>query len=97
MGAEQLTRDSVIHRSDAVIASQLGDDVVMMDVEEGVYYGLESVAARIWALTEQPTSIGTLCATLAGEYDVPPARCEQEVVTFIGELIDRRIVQVTIS
>lgn len=94
MSSEQLTLDATIRRSDALLSSNLGVEVVMMDIEEGSYYGLQTVAARIWELTEQPVSVGSLCDRLVAEYQVSAEQCQQEVIGFLCELVERRIVQV---
>ena len=94
MIADQLTQETIIRRSDALLSTSLGEDVVMMDVEQGAYYGLEAVAAHIWALTEQPLSVGSLCERLVTEYQISPEQCQQEVVAFLAELLNRHIVQI---
>ena len=94
MISDQLTLDAIIRRNDALLSTNLEDDVVMMDVEQGAYYGLEAVAARIWALTEQPLSVGSLCDRLVSEYQISPEQCQQEVLTFLGELLNQRLVQI---
>ena len=94
MISEQLTVDAIVRRSDALLSTSLGDDVVMMDVEQGAYYGLEAVAARIWALTEQPLSVGSLCDRLVTEYQISPEQCQQEVLAFLRELLNQHIVQI---
>ena len=94
MSSEPIALEAIVHRSEALLSTSLGEDVVMMDVEQGAYYGLEAVAARIWTLTEQPISVGAVCARLASEYEVSPEQCRQEVQSFLGELIQRRIIQV---
>lgn len=94
MISAQLTLDTIISRSDALLSASLGDDVVMMDVEQGAYFGLEAVAARIWALTEQPMSVGSLCERLVTEYQISPEQCQQEVLAFLGELLNQQIVQI---
>ena len=86
--------DTIICRSDALLSSNIGDDVVMMNIERGEYYGLEAVAARIWALTEHAVSVESLCERLAAEYDVVPEQCRREVLAFVDELLDHHIVQV---
>jgi Coenzyme PQQ synthesis protein D (PqqD) len=95
MIADQLTLATVIRRSDALLSTNLGDDVVMMDIEQGAYYGLEAVAARIWALTEQPVSVGSLCERLVSEYLISLEQCQAEVLAFVNELIGHHIVQVS--
>ena len=94
MISDQLTLDAIIRRSDALLSTSLGDDVVMMDVEQGASYGLEAVAARIWALTEQPLSVGSLCDRLVTEYQISPEQCQQEVLAFLGELLNQHLVQI---
>ena len=94
MISDQLTLDAIIRRNDALLSTNLEDDVVMMDVEQGAYYGLEAVAARIWALTEQPLSVGSLCDRLVTEYQISPEQCRQEVLDFLGELLSQHIVQI---
>lgn len=85
---------TVVQRSEAMLFNNIGDEVVMMDIEQGAYYGLEKVAARIWALTEQPASVAALCSRLTDEYEVAPETCRQEVTTFLGDLINHGILQV---
>ncbi len=95
MSQNQITPNTVISRSETLLFNNLGDDVVMMDIEQGSYYGLEEVAARIWELTENPVSVASICETLISEYDVPEQKCEQEVTAFIDDLINRKIIHIT--
>lgn len=94
MSQNQITPDTVISRSETLLSNNLGDDVVMMDIEQGAYYGLEEVAARIWELTEKPVSVASICETLTAEYDVPKQKCEQEVEKFLDDLLNRNVVQI---
>jgi trimethylamine:corrinoid methyltransferase-like protein len=77
-----------------MLFNNIGDEVVMMDIEQGAYYGLEKVAARIWNLTEHSASVSMLCDRLAAEYDVPSETCRTEVTAFLGTLVERGIVNV---
>ena len=94
MELQPLTLDTTITRSSSLLSSNLAGDVVMMDIEQGSYYGLETVAARIWTLTEQPITISALCENLVSEYNIAPEQCQQEVMTFLSELLVRRIIQI---
>ena len=94
MNYETISNETVICRSEALLSNNLGDDVVMMDIEQGSYYGLEGVAARIWELTENPVSFGKVCEQLSNEYDILPDKCRQEVTSFLDDLLERKIVMV---
>lgn len=93
MISNHFTASSVIRQNESLMSSNLGDDFVMMDVDRGTYYGLEAVAARIWSLAQQPVSVDSLCCQLSEEYDISPDVCRQEVLAFLRELLDHKIMQ----
>ena len=77
---------SRVVRSEAIDFAEIDDTVVMMDVDEGRYYELDAVGARVWALIECGPRLTEVCAALAAEYDVRPETCRVEVVAFLAEL-----------
>jgi hypothetical protein len=94
MSEDQIAPETMIRRSEALLFNNLGSDIVMMDIEQGSYYGLEGVAARIWEFTENPVSVRSLCDRLTSEYEVSPEQCRQDVIEFLNDLLKRNIVQV---
>ena len=70
-----MTAETIIRRSDAILATALGDKTVMMDVEQGLYYGLDEVGTRVWALTEKQITVQRLSEQLLDEYEVSPEQC----------------------
>jgi hypothetical protein len=86
--------ETTLSRDKEVLASHLGEETVMMDVDQGCYYGLNVTATRIWDMLAQPTTVSGLCMQLAGEFDVPSPQCEQEVLEFLRDLMSRGLVKV---
>lgn len=76
----------MICRNESILFSELEDKLLMMSIDNGEYYSLDSIAARIWELIETPKSIEQLCSILVKEYDVRPDTCEQDVVEFIEKM-----------
>ena len=72
----------------AAIGSQ---EVVMMSINAGCYYGLNSVGSRIWQLLESPQSLSQLCHQILDEFDVDAPTCEAEVRRFVAELLNNGI------
>ena len=64
-----------------------------MDMDRGMYYALEHVAARLWDLTEQPTTVEAICQQLLAEYDIAPDECDSQVRAFVQELVARDLVR----
>ena len=64
----------------------------MMSVTAGRYYGLNTVASRVWELLETPKTIAQLCAQICEEFEVDAQTCEAEVLKFVQDLIGNGIV-----
>lgn len=67
----------------------------MMDIQEGNYYGLEEPGTRIWELAESPVPVSEICEVLQAEYEIAPAQCATEVISFVEELQTRQVVTLT--
>lgn len=89
-----LEPSSRVVRSEAIDFTEIDDSVVMMDVDEGRYYELDSVGARVWSLVESGPRVAAVCEALAAEYEVDPETCRQEVRAFLDELIRLAVVRV---
>lgn len=85
---------SRVVRSEAIDFTELDDTVVMMDVDEGRYYELDPVGARVWALIESRPRVTEVCEALAAEYEVDPETCREETGAFLGELSRLAVVHV---
>jgi hypothetical protein len=74
-------------RNERTISGKLHDEMVMMDLDQGMYFSLNPVATRIWGLLEREMNIEELCMMLIDEYDVEPERCRLEVDEYLCEMI----------
>ena len=83
-----------VYRVDDVLDTDIDNETVMMDIDQGRYFGLNKTGTRIWALLAEPIVISDLCDQLTAEFNVPPDQCGKEVVEFLGILLDRGLVQV---
>jgi Coenzyme PQQ synthesis protein D (PqqD) len=91
MNLTLLTR---IARNPDLLQATVGEELMMMDVESGCYFGLDSIGRRIWELIAEPATVGGICAQLTTEYDVAPEVCETEVLDLLGKLAEHRIIDV---
>ena len=89
-----LTPQMRVRRTDDVLGTDVDDETVMMDIDQGRYFGLNKTGTRIWALLAQPILIRDLCDQLTTEFDVPAKDCEQDVVDFLGSLLSRGLLEV---
>ena len=90
----QLSPGTVITRSPDQISGDLDGSVMLMSIGNGEYYCLEGVGNRIWALLEQPITVGEIVNRLLSEFDVPRERAEQEVAAFLHQLQQKQLISI---
>ena len=77
-----------------VIQSRVGDEVVMLDVESGYYFGLNSVASVIWDMMKKKIELNTLVENLMKEFDVDKATCELDTLELLEEMKGKKIIRI---
>ena len=90
----EVTLDTRVVRSSEPVSAATGDALVMFSVEKGSYYGLNDIAAAIWQRIKSPVTVTALCADLQEVFDVPPQRCEADVLGFLQKLERKGLVHV---
>jgi hypothetical protein len=78
----------------SVIYRELSGEVVLLNLQSGVYYGLDTVGSRIWQLLMESRGLDEVCAIMLDEYDVDPDTLQADVETLVGELSDKGLVMV---
>lgn len=81
-----LTPTSRVVRSDEFITSTVDNELVMMSLEKGTYYGLDAIGSQIWENIATPITIEALCQKLVAQFEVNPEECQTDVLTFLNEL-----------
>jgi hypothetical protein len=82
-------------RRAGLIEAEIDGELVGLHVDNGVCYGFNPTATRIWALLDQPRSVSALCETLAEEFDVAPDAARPDVIALLEELQRERLVELT--
>ena len=84
-----LTLATTISRAPSMIATDVEDSIVMLDVELGRYLELNVVASSIWLLLESPCTITQIRDGLLAQFDVSPEQCEQQLLRFLSDMVER--------
>jgi hypothetical protein len=88
-----LGEQTVVSASDAVLASPLGGEVVLLEPEAGTYYSLNEVGAFIWEMIRDPVSVESIAQKVEEAFDVDPAQCRQDVVRLLSELVEHGLAE----
>jgi hypothetical protein len=76
----------VVLKDKNLVQAPNGDVLYMMNVKTGKYIYLNQVATQIWQHIKTPIVVAEVCQKLESEFDVAPAQCQKEVLTFLAEL-----------
>jgi Coenzyme PQQ synthesis protein D (PqqD) len=78
----------------SVIFRELAGEVVLLNLQSGVYYGLDSVGSRIWHLLANRQSIDEVCAVLLDEFEVSPEVLRADVTRIVEELAEKGLIAI---
>jgi hypothetical protein len=84
--------ESSVKLSGGAVSCDLTDDVMILDLSSGVYFGLEGVGSAVWRYIQEPRTIREVIEHLMSEYDVTRETCESQTVPFLQDLADRGLV-----
>ncbi len=79
--------------ADDVVFRDLAGEAVILNLDSGVYFGLNEVGTRCWHLLVEHGSTEQIIQTLLAEYDVEEACLRRDIETLIRQLADKGLVQ----
>lgn len=89
-----LSLNSVVEASKDQVSSDIGGETILLSMQSAMYYGLDSVGSRIWALVQEPIRVSVIRDVIAREYDVDPGQCEADVLAFLQEVAAKGLIEV---
>ena len=84
----------VVASTDQVSGELQEGDLAILNLKDGVYYGLNSVGSRIWSLLQTPKSVAEIRDALLSEYNVEAEVCTRELITLLSNLSSKQLIEV---
>jgi len=91
---QKLKLDSIVQRDADVIGAEADQDIVMVSIANGAYYGVSHVAREIWEAVENPKKISDLIGDLTTSYNIDRSLCEEQTLSFLEDLLAEGLLQV---
>lgn len=89
-----INSSSLVRRNSSIFFTRVDDDLVLFSANQGMYYGMQLVGSRIWALIEDEVSVAEICDELIERFSVDRETCEREVMQFVEQLEEQGMVVV---
>ena len=81
--------DSKLTVPPQVLSRLVEDETVLLNLETGIYFGLDGVGQKIWEAVTAGQDLGTTVEKVVSEYDVDKAQAEADVIEFANTLVER--------
>jgi hypothetical protein len=81
-----ITPSTTVMASTDQVSCDLAGEAAILNLKNSVYYGLDTVGARVWTLVQEPITVGAVRDAMVREYDVEPERCERDLIDLLQKL-----------
>ena len=78
---------------DEVLFKTVGDEIILLNLESGIYYGLDPIGSRFWAILEEEHDVDAALSRMGEEFEVDAATLERDCRELLGELRERGLVR----
>jgi len=94
MHQTEIGPSSVVHWSAEAVATEVNDEVVLMNLARDRCYGLGNTGTDIWRRLHDPIQVSELLTQLWADYDSSPGEIELDVLRTLNEFAAEGLIQV---
>lgn len=89
-----MTANERFHASEDVVAREVAGEMVLLDLESGLYFGLDRVGSRVWQrLSDGGASVADLADVIEAEFDAPREVIEQDLARLLDQLAGKSLIR----
>ncbi len=92
-----LSVNTIVVASTEQVSCAVGEESVILGLQNSVYYGVNPVGASIWKLLQRQRSVAELRDAVLEEYDVEKERCERDVLDLLEKMQAEGLIEVVTS
>lgn len=89
-----MTLNDTLRIPDHVATRKLGNETVLLNLETGIYFGLDAVGSRFLELLEQDGKIGLVHQIMLEEFNVTPKILEADLLRLCDEMRSKGLLEV---
>jgi hypothetical protein len=76
-----------------VMSRRVGEETVLLDLESGLYFGVDQVGQRVWELAGSGQALGEIVDVIVSEFEVERSQAEADVLEFAATLVERGLLR----
>jgi hypothetical protein len=76
-------------------AAEIHNEVLLMNYEKGLFYGLDDIGSAIFRMIATPTRVSELCDQLSAEYGAESTVVQRDVLNLLDAMATHGLIVVT--
>jgi hypothetical protein len=89
----ELTLNDRVAIPESVIAREVEGETVLLNLDTGVYFGLDAVGTAIWRAIKEDGRLLHAAAAVERDYEVDAAVARADLLRLIGEMVAKGLLQ----
>lgn len=81
-----ISLDARVKIPEGVLFKDLSGETVLLNLNTGVYFGLDPIGTRIWQLLQGHRQLQDILPLLLQEFEVDGARCQADLLELVSTL-----------
>jgi len=91
---KQVNLRTALRRNPNQLFSNIDGEIVMLSIENGEYYSLDSIGSCIWNLLDKPLTFRQIVNNLLEEYEVNEETCINDTQPFLEEFLSKGLIEI---
>ncbi|WP_307546785.1 PqqD family protein [Xanthomonas sacchari] len=84
----------MIAQTPGCLAAEMGEELVIMSPQRGLYLSLDPIGRHIWSMLAAPCTLAALCDRLCTDYAGARTTIEADVVALLDTLRDAGAIEI---
>ncbi len=89
----ELTITDRVTVPDGVIARELDGETVLLNLDTGIYFGLDAVGTDMWRAIQDTGSVEGALRTIEAQYDADPAVLRRDLLRLVNRMLTQGLLQ----
>ena len=90
----ELTDVSIVKRMPDQVSCDLSGEAVILNLNSGMYYGIDEIGSLVWSVLEEPRTLQYLREIILNGYDVDPETCGRDVTAFLKDMHSAGLIEI---
>ncbi|WP_036477737.1 PqqD family peptide modification chaperone [Myxosarcina sp. GI1] len=77
------------------IAAEMDGELLILNSNSGIYYGLNPIGQTVWNLIQQPKTFAEVRDAILTKYEVSSERCQSDLLSLLEQLQSKGLILIS--